>query len=138
MNEEKRSNMPARLYAPLSLAYLGDAVYELMIREDLVTKKDLSPQKYHLASVRLANAKTQAKVVTENADFFTDEEKDIIKRGKNAKPGTLPKSCTPQEYHLATGLECLFGYLYLEKRAERLQELFALCLATGKSGKKES
>ncbi|MBO7514808.1 MAG: ribonuclease III [Lachnospiraceae bacterium] len=137
MNEEKRSKMPARLYAPLSLAYLGDAVYELMIREDLVTKRDLSPQKYHKASVRLANAKTQAKIVTEHPDFFTEEEKDILKRGKNAKPGTLPKSCTPQEYHLATGLECLFGYLYLEKRTERLEELFELCLATVKDAEKE-
>ncbi|MBO7514011.1 MAG: ribonuclease III [Lachnospiraceae bacterium] len=135
MDEEKRSSMPARLYAPLALAYLGDAVYELMIREDLVTKRDLSPQKYHKASVTLARATMQARVVTENPDFFTEEEHDIIKRGKNAKPGTLPKSCTPQEYHLATGLECLFGYLYLEKRTERLTELFELCLATAKPKK---
>ena len=135
MDEEKRSSMPARLYAPLALAYLGDAVYELMIREDLVTKRDLSPQKYHKASVPLARATMPARVVTENPDFFTEEEHDIIKRGKNAKPGTLPKSCTPQEYHLATGLECLFGYLYLEKRTERLTELFELCLATAKPKK---
>ena len=60
-----------------------------------------------------------------------------IERVKNAKPGTLPKSCTPQEYHLATGLECLFGYLYLEKRTERLEELFELCLATVKDAEKE-
>ncbi|MBR6366201.1 MAG: ribonuclease III [Lachnospiraceae bacterium] len=135
MDEEKRSSMPARLYAPLALAYLGDAVYELMIREDLVTKRDLSPQKYHKASVTLARATMQARVVTETPDFFTEEEHEIIKRGKNAKPGTLPKSCTPQEYHLATGLECLFGYLYLEKRTERLKELFELCLATAKPKK---
>ncbi len=138
MDEEKHSNNPTRLYAPLSLAYLGDAVYELMIRENLVTKRDLQPRKYHLASVRLANAKTQAKIVTEHPDFFTEEEREIIQRGKNAKPGTLPKSCTRQEYHLATGLECLFGYLYLEKRTERLNELFELCLSMVEPAQKET
>ena len=109
-----------------------------MIREDLVTKRDLQPRKYHLASVRLANAKTQAKIVTEHPDFFTEEEREIIQRGKNAKPGTLPKSCTRQEYHLATGLECLFGYLYLEKRTERLNELFELCLSMVEPAQKET
>ncbi len=125
-----------RQMSPLTLAYLGDAIYEQMIRTYLVMGDEVSADHFHKAGVRFANAKTQAQAVWRMLSpaqaggeaFLTDEEQAMFRRGKNAKVGTIPKSCKPQEYHLATGFECLMGYLYLSGQRRRCEEIFGQVL----------
>lgn len=116
-------NSDANLYSPLSLAYLGDSVYELMIRTRLLKEGDTQVAKLNERGFKLAMAKTQARLVELLEGELSDEEHKLIQRGKNAKVGTIPKSCTPQEYHLATGFECLIGYLYLDGQHERIKAI---------------
>lgn len=135
--ERTRTPEQVRQMSPLTLAYLGDAVYEGMIRTYLVMGEQVSADHFHKAGIRLANAKTQARAVqvmlssteAEGGSFLTEEEQAMFRRGKNAKVGTIPRSCKPQEYHLATGFECLIGYLYLSGQRERCEEIFAKVLS---------
>ena len=113
----------AYLYSPLSLAYLGDSVYELLIRTHLLMEGDTQVAKLNERGFKLAMAKTQSRLVELLDAEFSEEEHRYIQRGKNAKVGNIPKSCTPHEYHLATGFECLLGYLYLDGQHERISEL---------------
>ena len=101
----------ANRYNTLTLAFLGDAVYSLMVRERLVKNSALAAGKLHRMSVDEVNAKAQS-------------EGDIFKRGRNAHPHHSPKNQSEGDYHYATGLEALFGYLYLEGKTDRLNELF--------------
>ena len=117
------TKVEANLYSPLSLAYLGDSVYELLIRSRLVAEGDTQVAKLNERGFKLAMAKTQARLVELLDGEFSDEEYRMIQRGKNAKVGNIPKSCTPHEYHLATGFECLLGYLYLDGQHERMREI---------------
>ena len=113
----------------LSLAFLGDAVFELIIRTVLVERGG----KTHAVSThksRLVNAGSQARmaVYLQKAGLLTEEEQGILRRGRNASPHTLARHASVQEYHLATGLECLMGTLYLTGRTQRAAELVRLGL----------
>ena len=110
-------------YSPLALAYLGDCVYEIFIRTKLVGKANMQVNKLNKNGSNLAMAVTQAAMVDALEDFLSDEEKLYIQRGKNAKVGGIPKSCTAREYHKATGFETLMGYLFLSRRDERIEEI---------------
>lgn len=110
------------------LALVGDGVYELLVRTYLCTKGDRTVQKLHKDTVELVKAPAQAKFAEKLKPFFTEEEQDYFRRGKNAHTHAAPKSASPREYALATGLECLFGALYLLGRIERLNELFYILM----------
>ena len=110
----------------LALAHLGDAVYEVMVRTLVCSKSHEQVRNVHLKTVSMANAPFQAKAAERIAPLLTDEELDILRRGRNAKVNTAPKHCDIAEYHAATGLEALFGYLYLLSEKDRLIELFRI------------
>ena len=108
----------------LGLAHIGDGVYELMVRSYLCAKGDQTVKTLHRDSIRMVNATTQAAVAEKLLPDLTEEEMGYFRRGKNSHTHAAPKAATPQQYALATGLETLFGALYLYGRIERLNELF--------------
>ena len=121
---------PARVKAVtnLGLAHIGDGVYELMCRAYLCGKGEQTLKRLHLDSIALVKAPTQAKFADKLRPHLTEEEFAYYRRGKNAHSHAAPKSATPQEYSKATGLETLFGALYLAGKTDRLNELFALMM----------
>ena len=117
----------ARQLNSLALAYIGDAVYEIYVRHHLLTKGTVRPNQLHKAATSFVSAKGQAKIVKQmlSDETLTEEEIAVVKRGRNAKSGTVPKNTDVQTYRYATALEALIGYHYLLKQEERLQELIA-------------
>jgi len=112
--------------SPLVLAYVGDAVYELLIRTRLVSRGLARVEQMHQEALKYVRATRQAKLVPKLEPHLTEKEREILRRGRNATPGHLPRTTTPAEYHLSTALECLFGYLYLKCEWQRLEELIGL------------
>ena len=112
----------------LGLAHVGDGVYELLCRSYLVSRGNKTVLKLHRDTVELVKAPTQARFAEKLKPLLTQEELEYYTRGKNTHTHAAPKSATPQEYAKATGLETLFGALYLLGRKERLMELFAVCM----------
>lgn len=112
----------------LALAHMGDGVYELLVRGYLCTRGDKTVQKLHNDTVALVKATTQAKLMDKILPVLTEEEQDFYRRGKNSHTHGAPKSASPKEYAKATGLECLFGALYLLGRRSRLNELFQIMM----------
>lgn len=108
----------------LGLAHIGDGVYELMVRSYLCSKGNQTVKTLHRDSIRIVNASTQAAVAGKLLPELTEEEMGYFRRGKNSHTHAAPKAATPQEYALATGLETLFGALYLYGRIDRLNQLF--------------
>lgn len=121
-----------RNYSPLTLAYIGDCVYEMIIRTIVVEKGNKQPQKLHRESSGFSKAGTQCRIYEALLDEVTEEEADILRRGKNAHFHTKAKNASVSEYKNATALEALFGYLYLTGRMERVLELLKTGL--GKCG----
>lgn len=110
--------------SPLNLAFIGDCVYEILVRETLVAQANRPVSDLHRESVKYVSAKAQTQAYEKIKDLLTEEETAVFKRGRNAHPGHSPKSATQGEYHCATGLEALFGYLYLKDDFFRIKELF--------------
>lgn len=108
----------------LGLAHIGDGVYELMVRSYLCAEGDQTVRTLHRDSIRMVNASTQASVAEKLLPLLNEEEMGYFRRGKNSHTHAAPKAATPQQYALATGLETLFGALYLYGRIERLNQLF--------------
>jgi len=115
----------AKQYSPLALAFLGDSVYEVMVREQLLLEANRPPQELHNAAVAHVRAAYQAAAAARIADLLTEDEADMLRRGRNAHGISVPRSATPADYRKATGFECLFGYLYLCGNTDRLRLLFA-------------
>lgn len=115
-------------YSSLSLAFLGDAVFSLMVREYLVKNANPHPSKLHKLSIKAVSASAQSEGAKKIIPILTDEELDVFKRGRNAHPKHTPKNQSEGDYHYATGLESLFGYLYLENKNDRLKELFNMII----------
>ena len=111
-----------------ALALVGDGVYELLVRTYLCTKGDRTVLKLHNDTVNLVKATTQAKFAMVLKPHLTEAEQDYFRRGKNAHTHAAPKSASPKEYALATGLECLFGALYLLGQTDRINQLFAIIM----------
>ena len=110
---------------PLTLAFMGDAVYEQMAREKVIELHgSISPQKLHSYTVERVRASFQAKGYEKIKDILSEEETAVFKRGRNSHSVTVPKSATPSDYRAATGVEALFGYLFLKGENERAQNLF--------------
>ena len=112
----------------LGLAHVGDAAYELLVRTWLCTQGDQTVLKLHKDSVNLVKATAQAKFVDKILPLLTEDEQAYFRRGKNAHTHAAPKSASPKEYAKATGLETLFGALYLLGRTQRLNELFYIMM----------
>ena len=112
----------------LGLAYLGDAVYEVMVRSWLCLHGKLTPGKLHKAALDYVAAPKQAAKMDLLLPILTEEETTIFKRGRNASPHSYPKGATRREYQIATGMESLFGWLYLQGRTDRLNELFEIIM----------
>ena len=109
---------------PLNLAFIGDCVFELFVREKLVCTMDLSVKVLHQQAIRQVCCQAQAEDAQLLMDSFNEEEMAIYLRGRNAHAGHLPKNASPADYHAATALEAVFGYLYLTGQLERLQQFF--------------
>ena len=109
--------------SPLVWAYVGDCVYEMFIRTYLVDSTKLNPHKLHIEAIKYVKAGAQAKLLQDINDELTDEEKDIVRRARNANNHHLPKNSNVQEYMYATAFEALIGYLYLCKEYERVKEI---------------
>ncbi|MBQ5398927.1 MAG: ribonuclease III [Ruminococcus sp.] len=114
-----------RNYSPQTLAFIGDTVYELFVRESLVTQANRPVGELNRRKVGLVNCESQARAAKILMPLLTDEEEAVYKRGRNAFTKNTPKNSSVADYHSATGLEALFGYLYLGGRLERLRELFS-------------
>jgi ribonuclease-3 family protein len=112
----------------LGLAHVGDGAYELMCRTYLCAKGDQTVLKLHKDTVQLVKAPTQAKFADKLKPYLTEEELAYYRRGKNAHTHAAPKAASRQEYAKATGLECLFGALYLQGKTDRLNELFQIIM----------
>lgn len=118
-----RPKEEVELMSPLTWAYIGDAVYELYIRNKLINETNLKPHKLHIEAIKYVKAKSQAEKLNEIYETLTDEEKDIVRRGRNTQNHHLPKNSNVQEYMYATAFEALIGYLYLTKQNTRLKEI---------------
>ena len=118
----------AGMYSPLVLAYIGDAVYEVIIRTIIVNRGNCPVNQMHKKSSSLVKAATQAEFIMLLMEELTEEEQAIYKRGRNAKSATAAKNATIQDYRMATGFEALIGYLYLKGNKERLIELIGHAL----------
>ena len=111
--------------SPLALAFVGDAVYSLYIREMLASDKNRPVGQLHKLSVEWVNAAAQAKGMKAILPLLTEAEQDVFRRGRNAHPGHTPKNQSACDYHYATGFEALCGYLYLKEEVERLTSLLS-------------
>lgn len=109
----------------LGLAHLGDGVYELMVRSWLCLSGKATAKNLHRATVKYVAAPAQAERCEKILSILTEEEGDVFRRGRNTAPHAIPKAASRGQYQTATALECLFGWLYLQGRTERLNELFA-------------
>lgn len=112
-----------RTYSPLTLAYIGDAIYDLVIRTIVVERGNTSANNLHKKAVRYVNAGTQAQMIEALQEELSEEERTIYKRGRNAKAHTTAKNASIIDYRKATGFEALCGYLYLTGKQERMLAL---------------
>lgn len=140
-NEQEPSGIPKRIeeafgcgvkdirtYSPLPLAYIGDAVYDLIIRTVLVERSNRAANELHKKASTYVKAGTQAQMAIALEEYLTEEETEVYRRGRNAKSYTTAKNATIADYRKATGLEALVGYLYLTHRMDRVLELVRLGL----------
>jgi ribonuclease-3 family protein len=114
---------PARLLSPIVLAYAGDAIYEVAVRQYLISQPNLRPNHLHRTATGLVSAKAQSTILAYLEPQLTDEEKDVARQGRNAKSGTIPKNADVLEYRHATAFECLIGHLYYTGQQARIQEI---------------
>ena len=124
----KMNTHKAYTYSPLALAYIGDGVYELFIRTYVLSRGNMPVNKMHKASRELVRATAQAKLYHLIENMLTEEELQVLKRGRNAKSISAPKNADITEYRHATGVEALIGYLYLEGRIDRINEIIEIGL----------
>ncbi|MBR4260956.1 MAG: Mini-ribonuclease 3 [Clostridia bacterium] len=126
--DREKNEMDVNMLSPLTWAYVGDAIYELYVRTNLVNNSKLKPHKLHIESIKYVKAKAQADILKRIEDSLTDAEKDIVRRARNAENHHLPKNADPADYMYSTAFEGLIGYLYLTKKDERLKEILKMCM----------
>jgi len=134
LSEYLRPKMDAevRNISTLGLAHVGDAVFELMVRTWLCTSGTSTAKGLHGGAVSFVSAKAQAAAFQRIKPMLSEEEFAIYKRGRNAQVNSVPRNSSYGDYHTATGLETLFGHMYLSGNVERLDELFELVIAESK------
>ena len=128
MRDYLRPNLSGELrgISVLGLAHVGDAVFELMVRTWLCTQGASTAKRLHGGTVAFVSAKAQSEASQRILPGLSDEELSVYKRGRNAHSNSVPRGSSYEEYHIATGIEALFGYLYLSDKTERLNELFEM------------
>lgn len=126
--DRQKDETEVNLLSPLTWAYIGDAIYELYIRTNLVNKTKLKPHKLHIESIKYVKAKAQADILKKIMDELTEEEKEIVRRARNAENHHLPKNADPQDYMYSTAFEGLIGFLYLTRKDERLKKILEKCI----------
>ncbi len=112
-----------KTYSPLALAYIGDGIFDLVIRTLVVGKGNTRASQLHYQTSHIVKAQSQAKMIEALEEHLTEEEADVYRRGRNAKSNTAAKNASIVDYRKATGFEALMGYLYLTDRFERMLEL---------------
>lgn len=120
----KLSPQELQAISAIGLAHMGDAVYELLVRTWLCVHGKATGKELHRATIALVCAQKQAELAQRVLPQLTEEELAVYKRGRNANVHAMPRSATPAQYHAATGLECLMGWLYLRGNKERAEQLF--------------
>lgn len=128
MSTEKLTEREANTYSPLTLAFLGDSVYDTLVREHLLRQANMPVAKLHSAKIKLVCAEFQSRAYDLLAEKLSEHELAVLKRGRNATGNTVPKHADAAEYRRATAVECLFGYLYLTGQDRRIKELFAVMM----------
>jgi ribonuclease-3 family protein len=118
----------AHLIPPIVLAYIGDALYEVAVRQYLISKLNLRPHHLHTSATKMVSAKAQSRIVAHLDAVLTEEERDVVRQGRNAKSGSIPKNADVLEYRHATAFESLIGYLYYTNQVERMNELIMLSI----------
>jgi len=126
MEEIKRTSADA--YSPLTLAFIGDGVYDLLVRDYLVRQANRPVGELNRIKVSLVNCASQAAFAASLMPLLTERECAVFKRGRNAAPKSVSKHGSLADYHRATGLEALFGYLHLNGEQERLRQLFDIII----------
>ena len=119
---EKSTNVSS--LSPLTLAFVGDTVFDLLVRSELVCEANRPVNALHKAASGMVCAHAQAEAITKIMPLLTEDEEAVFKRGRNARTGGIPKNQSSADYHYATGLECLFGWLYLKGETDRIKELY--------------
>lgn len=117
-----------KLISPLTWAYIGDAVYELYVRDYLIKNTNLKPHRLHIETIKYVKASAQANILKRIEEYLTEEEKDVVKRGRNTKTHSAPKNADLTDYMYATAFEALIGYLYVTEQNKRLEEILKLCI----------
>lgn len=118
-----------RQYSPLALAYLGDGVYELYVRNHVLSMGNRQNHKLHEKSKHFVSCEAQQAFLEKILPDLSEDEQEIVRRGRNAKSHSKPRHADPGTYHAATGFEALWGYLYLAGEQKRLEELFERIIA---------
>lgn len=118
-----------RNYSPLTLAFLGDCVFDLIIRTVIVERGNRAPESLHKKKSAVVKAQTQAKMAESLLESLSEEELSVYKRGRNAKSYSVAKNASVSDYRRATGFEALLGYLYLQDKEDRVIELIKLALS---------
>lgn len=126
-NDDNRTDLKS--ISVLSMAFIGDSIYDLLVREYLVSLGDRPVGELNQMKVEIVNCKSQAESIKLLFGELTDEEMSIYKRGRNAKVNSKAKNAAVSDYHSATGLEALFGFLYLKKDEKRLRYLFEMIIS---------
>lgn len=129
---EPKTDAQVRAYSPVTLAYIGDAVYEVLVREHLLHEKSLPTNVLSRRAKRFVSAVAQSEIYDKLSGELTDDEADVFRRGRNAKAATVPKNTDVIVYKKATGFEAVFGYLYLTGRFSRIHELFEKIISLDK------
>ena len=124
----KKDEKEVNLMSPLVWAYVGDAVYELYVRNYLVNTTKLNPHSLHIEAIKYVKAKAQAQILEKLMDDLSEEEKEIVRRARNTKNHHLPKNSNVTQYMYSTAFEGLIGYLYLTKQDQRLNEILKKCI----------
>lgn len=122
----KNKDVKPNELSPLTLAFIGDTVFDLLVREDLICTANRPANDLHNLAVKKVKASAQAEFVAKLLPELTEKEIAVFKRGRNAKVGHLPKNASQSDYHAATGFEALIGYLYLSDEIERIKVLYAI------------
>ena len=126
--ERNKDISDAKMLSPLVWAYVGDSVYELFIRTHLINNSNAKPHKLHIESIKYVKAKAQADIIKKITDKLTEDEKDVVRRGRNTENHHVAKNSNVADYSQSTAFEALIGYLYLTKQDERLEEILNMCI----------
>lgn len=126
MNSLLEKNADVASLSPLTLAFIGDTVFDLLVRSELVCEANRPVNALHKAASGKVCAAAQAKGIKKILPLLTEQEEAVFKRGRNSHTGGIPKNASSADYHYATGLESLFGWLYLNGMAERIKELYSI------------